>query len=179
MTQKFIPLLLILVLAGACKKDKNTNNSTNEPPPLSVREQYIADLEGIWDLSEVRYSFTLPSLAPGVPPVPLSGAGEDVSGIFNFTTEPQEVNYNFSFSVGLPNPLTGDTISLPISMGNKGSYTVNEQATRITVTDDDGEQQQFEILLDRPAQQNLRTVTTMEIPTVGSIDVTAEISITR
>lgn len=175
---KILPLIFIFAACNDDDDNSASNNGTNQQPP-SPREEYIENLLGIWDLTDVRYSFTLPPFQQGLPPIPISGKGEDVNGLFNMKDDPQEINYNLSFSAALPNPLTGDSIDVPISFGNRGSYSINEDATKITVTNDDSTKTVLEILLDRPNRQTFRTVQPLAIPLSDTVDVTAELTIER
>lgn len=174
-------IVSLLIIAASCSDDDdaNTNNNGNNPPQLTPREEYIDNVVGLWDLTDVRYSFTLPPFQQGIPPIPLSGQGENVSGNFNIEKDPQNIDYNLFFIAALPNPLTGDSISLPIAFGNSGTYTVNKGATEITVTNNDGTKTVLEILLDRNNRQTYRTVQPIAIPTFDTINVTAELTIER
>lgn len=174
--KNILGILSFVVLFAACKKDDDEGNST---PPPTPAEEYINKMEGLWTLEDVNYSFTLPPFQQGLPPIPINGSGSDVVGTFKIDQNPDEVDYKMSFGVGIPSPIGGDTISLPVFLENKGTYTVNDDATEITVNNNDGSVSNFEILLDRDNKQILRTLTPYAVPQFDTVDVTAELTLER
>lgn len=178
----FMRLALLLLMVNACSDDddsNNTNSNGTNPPEPTPQEEYLENIVGLWDLTDVRYSLTIPPPQQGLPPIPISGQGKNVSGLFNMEQNPQEITYNLSFFAGVPNPLTGDSIDIPINFGNSGTYAVNENATEITVSNNDGTTTTLEILLDRENRQTFRTVQPFAIPMFDTVDVTTELTIKR
>ena len=106
---RILYIIAVILVIGACKKQAP---SIDPSVPLNDR------IPGLWDVTKVEYTGSLPF---GGGYLPFSGEGQNVSGYFQFTKDPNWGEFQIGFvavaDIGLGTPL-----SYPVSEGHQGNW---------------------------------------------------------
>lgn len=137
--KKLIFALAIISMALACKKDDNCQ------PVTSYEYPYEQRLEGNWDLVGVEYDTELPDISGSGQTIPVSGSGTNVSGTFDLSRDPNNVDYNFSFTALADITGTGFPVPIPVNFSSTGEWTTTSDEKHLLITDDNGETLVFDV----------------------------------
>ncbi|MEQ9262987.1 MAG: lipocalin family protein [Owenweeksia sp.] len=155
----------------ACKKDKSSSTQTNTP--LSYEDKLV----GSWDLTAIYYETEIPDFGGGAP-IPVEDNGTNVSGEFNIIKDPNQVSYDYSFTASIPNPLTGGSFDAPVSQQASGTWTVASDNSAIYLKSGE-ETTTFKVMKNEADLQVFQTVIPYSVPILGTVEVTALITLTR
>lgn len=161
-------LAALFLLSISCTKDKE---AVEDVPAYEQR------LIGTWTLTKVTYEAQMPSFPPGGPTTPVSGDAEDVEGIFTISRKPNEVQYDYSFTVEAP--ILGQNIPIPVEQKSKGSWTLNGDNTKIFLELENDNTSTLEVLLNEKNKQMFKSIIPYEIPFLGTVDVTTTITLEK
>ena len=167
--KKIVFLLCALTLSiASCKKEKKDAASTPQT--------YEDRVAGNWDLVAVSYETEIPDLSgSGGGPISIAGEGKDVSGTFILTKNPNEINYILSFNAELDPLNTGNPVEFPVNFASSGVWTTTSDASKLIVTDDNGEEILFNVEVNEQNKQVFSSTLSQSI-NVG-IPITLEVDI--
>ena len=148
--KKLILLISCFALTFVSCKKEDKDDSTPTPKAQTYEER----VTGEWDLVAVSYDTEIPNLLnPGSPSIPVAGNGKDVSGRFELTRDPNEIDYNLNFKAEVDLMGTGSPMELPINFGSTGTWTTTSDDSKLIVTDEDGEETLFSVKVNEQNKQ--------------------------
>lgn len=102
----------------------------------------------------VSYDTEIPNfLNPGSPAIVVAGDGKDVSGRFELTRNPNEIDYNLNFMAEADILGTGMPVELPVNFASSGTWTTTSDGSKLIVTDEDGEEILFNVEVNEQDKQ--------------------------
>lgn len=131
-------VLLALVTAVACSKDRSGENQQDKP--LTEDEKTLAQyLDGRFNVSAIDYDGTL---SAGPLSAPLDSMGKGGSGYYIFRSADAEVDYSVVGTVKFS--LLGSSQSVEVPIAATGSFEVLSE-TRFSITDPDQGKSIFDV----------------------------------
>lgn len=138
LVSKFSPLLICAMLVASCSKE--------EPEPTNEEQ-----LSGRWDLTDIDASGTISVFGQTVPFVTTS-ATIDQGSYFDFSHNPNEVDYNASATVQVS---AGQDFEIPYSQAGQGTWTLKGRDSLIVT--EDGQTTRYGILAWTDTRMILRS----------------------
>jgi hypothetical protein len=157
-------ILLFVMALSACRKEADKTGPSaggggNNPTTFEQR------IDGIWEVKLVQYSASLP-LQQGLPPLTIAGADPSATGSFDIGVAPNTVNYNFRVTASIDLGF-GVPFPLPITQNGVGTWAVSANKKTLTITQNNGQKQEFAILVDEPNVQVWQGTVPIELPLPG------------
>jgi hypothetical protein len=174
MTHIFTPIrpllwaLLALVLSTtSCRKEtEKTGDVPNGGNLPVVPTTFEGRVEGKWVVKLVQYSASVP-LQQGLPPLTIAGADPNATGTFDVGVSPNTIAYNLRVNAVIDLGF-GFPIPLPITQTGNGTWVVSSNKKKVTVTQTDGQIQEFNVLVDEPFVQVWQGAIPLQIPIPGA-----------
>lgn len=141
-------VLALLSLSLGCKREDP--NAGDEPQ----EETYEERLAGNWNLTSVDYeaSFFNPLTLQNQQ---IEGSGTQVQGSFNFSLDPQEFDYDYSFTASVKLADSIQAVPFPVEQDGQGTWSANEAGTEVTTTED-GNTVTYTVLENEANRQRFR-----------------------
>lgn len=167
--KKFL-LLSVTALIGltGCKKDDDSNPGPTTPDTLENRL-----VSGTWVLTEVAYSGEVPNPLDPINPIPFSGNGTNVSGDFNFSKNPYEMDFNFAFTASV-----AGAGSFPVSRSGSGTWTSTSDESRVVLTPDGQDDMLFDVEVNEKNKQVWTGVVPYTLPPPFSVTIMVNVDFT-
>lgn len=129
LTRPFWGLILLLIFFVSCDKEADIPSLEDLP--------YEQRLEGIWDLKAVTFSTQIPNPQNPLQTIDIEGEGEDVSGLFVLSHDPNNLDYRYEFTANLSLADSLPAVPVPVEREASGSWSATSDESRIFVTEED------------------------------------------